>query len=533
MSLRFVVLNILQFLAIITYGQQWAGPPKEACGDLGVVIGSNTPCEGCCYLWTPADDLSCTDCKNPTATPKTTKKYSVVVTDQNLRKIGSDVVEVTTAFREMKFTPDHLVQDDSEAKVMASILDKGNINSPTEISWNMVPPFLGCMLEQQGMDAEITPGPQYGKVIIKATNLNVPGCYVEEELPVNKGVKDVVALDLTTPAGTDRVAMTGETLYVLNDAAVQIEAISNEGGKPEGLPDWQQDTHGSHMPPDGVWLEVMNEILPELPIESKTSEYIAGELPAGNPKVTVIRKKPLVLSETPLNLLGIDTLDKLLKKYFTFLDSPEFPCGSPAPFNIAIDIVGAKVKVSQVEKYKSPLLGTKEEVTFTAGLTASGRIYHPALTKTFEVKVFGSETVVLCTRLYAQLTGTMEVNLPFIKSDSLEDITWNVSDPSLTAGFGVSIDLELAFHPPGYMFDLSAKAASKLEMTFTYLRAQQQIQYNLKIDPATATFKMNAKYESNPGKYEDLLPKALTKYLSKTIVIFEPITYGPWELHQF
>lgn len=533
MSLRIVFLSILHFFAIFAYGQQWAGPPVEACGDLGVMIGSDTPCEGCCYLWTPETNLSCTDCKNPMANPLKTTTYHVVVTDHNLRKIGSDVVTVTTVFTEMLFTPDHLVQGNPEEIVTASIQDPGDVTMPSQIAWSIEPPFLGCMIEQEGLDAKITPGPQYGKVIIKATNLTEPGCYVQEELPVNKGVKDVVALDLTTPAGTDRVAMTGETLYVLNDAGVQIEAIPNEGGKPEGLPDWQQDTYGSHMPPDGVWLEVMNEILPELPIESKTSDYIAGELPAGNPKVTVIRKKPLVFPETPINLLGLDTLDKLLKKYFTFLDSPEFPCGSPAPFNIAIDIVGAKVKATQVEKYKSPLLGTKEEVTFAAGLTASGRIYHPALTKTFEVKLFGSETVVLCTRLYAQLTGTMEVNLPFIKSDSLEDITWNVSDPSLTAGFGISIDLELAFHPPGYMFDLSAKAASKMEMTFTYLRAQQQIQNKLKIDPATATIKIVAKYESNPGKYEDILPKVLTKYLSKTIVMFEPKEYGPWELHQF
>lgn len=533
MSLRIVILNILHFLAICTYGQQWAGPDKEACGDLGVMIGSDDPCVGCCYLWTPATNLSCTDCKNPMANPLTTTEYAVVVTDHNLRKIGSDVVKVTTVFTEMHFTPDHLVQGDSEAKVTASILDKGNVDQPSEISWNLVPPFLGCMLEQQGLNAEITPGPQYGKVIVKATNLNVPGCYVEEELPVNKGVKDVVALDLTTPAGTDRVAKTGETLYVLDDVGVQIEAIPNEGGKPEGLPDWQPDTYGSNVPPDGDWLEVMNEFLPESFLESKTSDYIAGELPAGNPKVTVIRKKAAVLSEVPINVAGLDTLDKLLKKYFTFLDSPEFPCGSPAPFNIAIDFIGPKIKASQVEKYKSPLLGTKEEVTFSAGLTASGRIYHPALTKTLSIKVFGGEDVVLCTRLFAELTGTLEVNLPFIKSDSLQDITWNVSDPSLTAGFGVSIDLQVAFHPPGYMFDASAKASSKLEVTFTYLREQQQIQYKVKIDPATATLKLNAKYESNPGKYEDILPKALTKYLSNTIKIFEPKEYGPWELYQF
>jgi hypothetical protein len=531
MILRIIILNAFLFGTMLAHSQQWAGPDKEACGDLGVMIGSSDPCEGCCYLWTPNTNLSCTDCKNPMANPLTTTEYSVVVTDHNLRKIGSDVVKVTTVFTEMLFTPDHLVQDDSEAKVTASILDKGNVDLPAEISWNIVPPFLGCMIEQNGLNAEITPGPQFGKVIIKASNLNVPGCFVEEELPINKGVKDVLAVDLTAPS--ERIAKNGETLYVLDDAAVHIEAIPNEGGYPEGLPDWQQDSYNSQTPPDEDWSVDMFEMLPENFIESRTSQYIAGELPEGNPKVTVVRKKQALLEETPINLLGIDTLDKLVKKYFKFLDEPEFPCGSPAPFNIAIDIVGAKIKASEVEGYNSPLLGTKKEVTFAAGLTASGRIYHPALTKTLAIKVFGGEDVVLCTRLFAELLGTLEVNLPFIQSDSLQDNTWNVSDPSLTAGFGISVNLEVAFYPPGYMFDASAKASSKFEITFTYVRSLQQIQYKVKITPATATIKLNIKYESNPGKYEDLLPKALTKYLSNTIEIFKAKEYGPWELHQF
>lgn len=530
MSLRFVVLNILHFLSILTYGQKWAGLPKEACGDLGVMIGSNEPCEGCCYLWTPAEDLSCTDCKNPIATPKTTKKYSVVVTDHNLRKIGADVVEVTTVFKEMHFMPDHLVQGDPESEVIASIKDPGNADLPSEITWSLVPPFLGCMIEQEGVDAKIKPGPQFGKVMVKAINQTVSGCYVQKELPVNKGVKDVVAVDNTSPS--TRMARHGETLYVLNDMGVKIEAIPNEGGNPEGLPDWQQDTYGSQMPNDGDWSSVIFEPLPENPLDSKTSQYIAGELPEGNPKVTVIRKKQAVTGEIPKSIPGMEELDDKLATYFRFVNQPEAPCGNPLPFSIAITLPESKLKISEVERYQHPGLGVKEEITFAAGLVASGRIYHPALTKTFNIEAFGQQ-VIFCSRLYAELTGTVDISLPLIKSDSLQDNTWKAADPSLTAGFGISVDLQAALIPDGFMILASAKAKSKIDFIFTYSVAEKKVSYQIKIEPCTATASLNIKYESDPGTYEDLLPKVLTQYLSGSFELFKPNLYGPFHVYSF
>lgn len=51
------------------------------CGELGVVIGSNDLCEGCCYIWSPTVGLNDYTIKNPTAFPKTETIYSVTVMD--------------------------------------------------------------------------------------------------------------------------------------------------------------------------------------------------------------------------------------------------------------------------------------------------------------------------------------------------------------------------------------------------------------------------------------------------------------------
>jgi hypothetical protein len=464
------------------------------------------------------------------ATPDKTKEYSVVVTDQNLRKIGTDVVKVTAVFREMHFSPDHLVQGDPESEVTASILDPGDANLPSEISWTLVPPFLGCTLEQEGVNARISAGPQFGKVKVKALNLNDPGCFIEKELPVNKGVKDVLAIDLTAPS--ERRAKTGETLYVLNDPNVKIEAIPNEGGYPEDLPDWQQDSYGSTPPPDFDWSEIMTEILPNSSSDSKTSEYIAGELPEGEPKVTVIRKKQAVTSDNPIPIPGMSTIDDKIAEYFRFVNQPEAPCGAPIPFSISLSLPEIKLKASEVEKYNHPGLGFKEEVTLAAGLAATGKIFHPGLTKTIDVQAFNQQ-VIFCSRLYGELMGTVDISLPFLRSDSLEDFTWRIVDPSLTLGFSMGAGLEFALVPPGFMVLAGGKAKSKLDLIFNYSISEEKVTYKIKVDPLTLTLSMIIKVESDPGKYEDLLPKALSQYLSRTWELFKGKEYGPFDLYSF
>jgi hypothetical protein len=529
--MRYLMFIPLLWCQVIN-AQQWAGPDKEACGDLGATLGSNDPCVDCCYLWTPTTDLSCSDCKNPVATPKMDMEYSVVVTDKNLRRKGMDVVKVTTTFTEMHFTPDHLVQGATESEVIASILNPGTADMPSEISWLITGTTYDCMLTQQGVDAKITPGDQYGKVKIRANNTTVAGCHVEKELPINNGVKDVYAIDLTAPS--ERMAKTGETLHVLNDVEVKVKAIPNEGGFTMGIPDWKQDAHGSITPHDGEANPSTFEQLPEDPINIKTSDYIAGDFPEAQPQVTIMRKRALVLSEIPVPIPGMDTLDKLLKKYFQFVDSPEFPCGGPAPFTMSISLPAFKTKVSQVEKYNSPELGAKAELTLEASVSASGRIYHPAATKTFDVEAFGHQ-LILCTRLYAELTGSLNLSIPGVKSDSLPDLgtKWHLVNPTLTAGFGISGNLELAFLVPGFKIDAKGKFASKLDLILEYISAESKLMHKIEIKPATASLTLGIKQETDPGKYEDFLPALLTQYLSKEVELFKPLTFGPWELHQF
>jgi hypothetical protein len=197
MRIRFCIVAIL--LVQIGYGQQWAGPDKSSCGELGVVIGSSDPCPNCCYSWTPVEGLDDANIKNPTARPKTTTIYTVKVVGANLQAMGNDEVKVAVDFGEMVLSPEFLIQGSEESMSHVYLRKLGDVDQPSEIAWTFNGPTLGCEISPEGVDAIITPGNFYGDVTVRASKVSVPGCYVEGKLPVNNGVKDVFAIDADHP----------------------------------------------------------------------------------------------------------------------------------------------------------------------------------------------------------------------------------------------------------------------------------------------------------------------------------------------
>lgn len=527
-----IVYFFLLFMQPLTgWSQQWAGPDVEVC-ERGSQkqLGSDAPCVDCCYSWSPRKGLNCYDCKRPyLIEAKDPIEYTVVVYDQYLKKIGEDKVFVDLAFGNIHFTPKVLIES-SDDTVQAELLVLSDDFDPQEIYWDFIGDDLGCSMNvnEEGYSAWIAPGNDYGTITVEARYLGEyeGECRAEADIDVNNGVKDVWAIDHTQPG---RIAKNGDTLYVLNESRVNISAKPNEGGFKAGVPDWKADAYGSTTPMDGLDSVATFEDPALLP--GRISQYIAGEAPDDPPKVTVIRRFPVPEWTQPISIPGMDTLDKFIKKYFTFFNSaPITPCGTLDPFSLSLSLPSLEYKISEIEKYNDPNIGKKQVLKIATSISAAGKIFHPGFTKTFTFRAFGVD-LFLCSRLYAELTGMFEANMEFVQNDSLPDPDWTAQSPQVTAGFGVSGNFEFAFTPPGYLLTASARIKSSIEMTFGYVSETKVLNHTLKVDPATAKLEAKLQQESDPGKFEDILGGRLN--LSKTIVLIKGGTHGPYDLYQF
>lgn len=522
--MKIVVLIIVVLLCWTSnsFGQNWAGPDTTTCGELGVVIGSNDPCEGCCYIWSPTIGLSDHTIKNPTAKPTTETIYSVTVTDANLRLKGKDEVTVGLSFGEMFFSPDYLIQSSEESIVDAVLLNQVGVNSSADILWDILAPTLGCEIEPEGTGARITPGNFYGDIIVQASKVGTPGCIVKESLPVNNGVKDVWATD---PEHTHRIAKTGETLYVISHEPVKIEAFPNPGGFAEGVPDWKPDTYGSNTPADGQSNIMISETIG---LDDVISEYIAGDEPDFKPKVTVVRMPPQETDETTLTLPVIDDLLEGLGNLLKFKDQPAIdpPCGPLYPFSMTLTTPTIKFNEQIVEKYGTPRLSRKKELALEMELAVAGRLFHPVFTKSFTSKFFN---VTLCSRLFIEATSNLAANIKIVKDPSLADSSFQAVNPEIVWGFGVGGGAEFAFQPPGYLVSAKAKISAGVKCTFTY--ESEKLQAKIKVSPAVT--KVEAKIQSigNMGQFEDL-GWGLGNF-SRELELIPAKEFGPYVVYNF
>ena len=97
-SVFFSVTTIVFSLCLIdisAIGQPTAcaGNDETLCQGDQVSLGCNSSVVGETYSWSPGEGLSCTNCKNPNASPSKTTEYTLVVTDSSGLK-DSDKVQV-------------------------------------------------------------------------------------------------------------------------------------------------------------------------------------------------------------------------------------------------------------------------------------------------------------------------------------------------------------------------------------------------------------------------------------------------------
>lgn len=514
------------FLPVSAWTQQWAGPDKHMCefGD-GVQIGSNTPCPDCCYLWSNAELLSCSDCKNPEviSLPDTTI-FKIQVYDKYLKLLGTDEVQVDQSFGNIHFTPDFLIQGSDDSAIAELLVVADNFD-PDEIYWDFEGNDLGCSMNvlPEGYKAAIHPGVNYGTISIRAdyNGPNITGeCYALADIDVNNGVKDVIAVDLNHD---DRTAGTGETLYVVGHGDVQIKAIPNEGGFKHGVPDWKPDTHGSATPQDGVAIQTMNETPTLL---GRESDYQAGEGPDFMPKVKVIRYAPSVV-ENEIEVPGLsDFIDKLQEK-LKFKDSEfvEPECGSFTPLALNINAPTFRYKTSIVERYKNPGWGTKEEVLIDAGIAITGKIYHPVFTKHAYIPIID---IYACSQLYAGAEAALTISITASKDPSQENGDWKLDNIQAELAFTFSGNIVLNVESDDYAAVASAVFSTSVKPKIYFDFASLSLLGKIEIAPATVKILAKVKNISNPGETKDVfkLPSVEVQLIPATETA--PVTIYPF-----
>lgn len=526
------IATVIFILITIFYAdvqaQNWAGPDKATCGEKGVMIGSSDACNGCCFSWSPAEGLSDAHIKNPIARPKKPTWYTVTVVDENLSWKKTDKVFVDLSFGEFIFEPDHLEQGSDE---IALVRLKNNIeNHPT--TWSLPDP-LGCTIEPSGDPnlASIHPGNQYGKLLVKVQNANDAECYFTDYIPVNNGVKDLIVKDLNNP---ERMAKTGETLYLVgleeSEVIAKLIAIPNEGGFANGNPMYHPNFTLEHNPING---EDEQEVTEEPTIAlagGNTAVYQAGESPDYEPEITVVRIHPAESSVEALELFqNMMTFLQEWKDRFDFenldLDAQGPPPGPECPSQDPFDVnwnFGLVFKGIEVEKYNSPALGTKRDLSLDFGVHIAGRIYHPTLT--CHCSKFG---VGICSEVFAGVDLNQDFHLSMTSDQSLADPSYKLNDPQLEivmtglAGFNITLLSGLGIDLIG-----QGSATVSTKLIFEYKTETGDITAAASLAPITLKIEAAVVNETNMGEFEPVF-----NLISEEVVLFKGYPLDPIVLY--
>lgn len=522
-----IMLSLLS-TSIMAQKTEWAGIDKSTCGQKGVMIGSSDPCPNCCYSWTPKTGLDFPDKKNPIASPDKPTTYTVTVVNEKLTWRQTDQVKVNLSFGELVFEPGHLEQGTEEIALVR--LKNNTENYPTE--WSLPEPF-GCMIDPSLGDpdlATIHPGDQYGKLLVKVQNTNDEECYYIDTIPVNNGVKDLIAIDLNNP---ERRAMTGETLYLVgaeaSDVIANLIAIPNEGGFKNGNPKYRPHLETENPPIDGD----DNQEVTELPQAfDNPAVYQAGEFSPYDPEVTVVRIFPTESASNVSELINNMTsyLNEWRQASLDFEDldidvggTPPGPTCPPLnPFSAEFN-VAAVLKKIEVEKYNDPAEGEKQDISYDLGINVSGKAYHPALSRHF-VK-FG---VGICSELYAGIDFENNFHLSFSSDESLPDPEWKMNDPQLeiamtgTAGFSA-----LLLSGTGLNLQASGSAAVSAKIFLDYKVATKAIVASSTLLPLTIKLRAAVVNQGNMGEF-----KPIFDLISEEIVLFKGFQTPPITLYQ-
>lgn len=243
-----VLFATLQYVS----AQDYAGPDTTVCSGTPVMIGLPSTNPDYCYYWDAAEGMPESEryVAQPTVSPKHNTVYRVTVRGPKFKLIATDQVQIFIDFGPILKNPEYVnigLTDSIQSKVEL-LKDGGRFYSWVSADEENT----GCFINS--FTGEISNCTTSGTFKFKAVALNDISCYIDDELEVNLGVKELLAIDAKNP---NRIAKAtdGQTLIVINsfesgggfeNRTINLKAIPNKGGIfGPGTPEWEGNLDGS------------------------------------------------------------------------------------------------------------------------------------------------------------------------------------------------------------------------------------------------------------------------------------------------
>ncbi len=443
--------------------QNWAGPDTMICQGQGAVLGLESAPNDYCYSWSPATGLSSTSDKRPTAKPPNTTIYTLTATGPDFSNRVVDQVKVTVALGGITLSPSYTDGDSTMNQAAAHLSHRP---PGTTIVWSLGEPDLGCDIDPQS--GKISYCHLDGTVMVKASVDGDEDCFAEAPFDVNAGVKRVWAIDT---AHSNRRASNGGTLHLLGHNAVQIKAEPNTGESfPENQPDWTGSTVLPPDPNDDDWIH-----------DSGTPSTMF--LTAGGKSVNVERHQPV---EGTLGSLShtfgtvVTYLAEKLKPSEEMTQGfsyEEYQTTACVPLDMGLDH-NFSVKVTDVEKFASPMLGLKTAMEGELNASLTAKICFPPPYSSPPNPLFMYSTYVFGS-------GTVKLNAGISKDESKAvNPQWEVDSLNFSGEIKLGVGGEAGLTiPPNDIFGIVGSVAGEviigLDPTFT----TQHVKTVVKLEP--------------------------------------------------
>lgn len=457
--ITFSLLSAFTLLCFNGAAQQWAGPDTTICQGAGAMLGLSSAPDDYCYNWSPAEGLSSTSVKRPTANPSKTTEYTLVAIGPDFSNKVVDKVKVSVNLGGVVMAPSYTEPDGTANQAHAHLTVK---EPGTTIDWSIEGEDHGCVINP--VTGNISYCNSAGDVTIRATDATNEECYAEGTFRVNVGVKQVYAIDNTHPT---RKATEGDTLYLVGHNDVKLKAIPNDG---ESFTDDQPDWTGSTV----------------LPSDPNAKEWVHSEgtptlmhIVAGGKSVNVARIQPSEVAITNI-IQSLDVLLSILEEVCEPSDDLEGgydPDQSVCqPLDMGFDH-NLSFKSIPVEKFNSPKKGLKEQLEgeISAGLTA--KVCFPPPYSSAPNPLFMWSTYVFGS-------GTAKLNAGISRDESLASpANWQVDSLNFSGELKFGVGGEVGVYVPGDFIGIQGSLAGEIIIGLDPTFSSAGIKTVVKIEP--------------------------------------------------
>ncbi len=457
--IKYFVIVICTLLSGIVSAQEWAGPDTSVCQGAGALLGVSSAPNDYCYNWTPAEGLSSTTAKRPTANPSKTTEYTLVAIGPDFSNKVVDKVKVTVELGGVVTAPSYTEPDGTTNQAHAHLTVK---EPGTSIEWSIEGENHGCVINPT--TGNISYCNSAGEVTIRATDATNEECYAEGTFRVNVGVKQVYAIDETHPT---RKATNGDTLYLIGHNDVKLKAIPNDGESfTEDQPDWTASTVQPPSPNAAEWSH------------SEGSPSFM-HIEAGGKSVNVARIQPTEVTLTNI----VHTLNTLLKMLEQFCSpssdlavgyDPDKSVCEPLHMGFTHNLTYKQIPV---EKFNSPKKGLKEQLEGEINGSLTAKVCFPPPYSSAPNPLFMWSTYVFGS-------GTTKLNAGVSKDESLASpASWQVDELNFSGTLKFGVGGEVGVYVPGDFFGIQGTLLGDITISIDPTFSSPLINSTVKIEP--------------------------------------------------